>query len=106
GVIEAEFMKQHHIAHRRICARVCKEVARWGDEKYFGSLPVEGWLNFNAGDGFYVFREEINAGFYCMRFEAEVVAFHIASSDRAGDPADIKPQQIEKLPAHHGDFSL
>ena len=84
GIIEAEFVEEHHIPHAGEGAGVSEEIARRGYKEYLRALPVErSGLSLMPVMVSMSSTIALDAVHDRMGFEAEVVALHIAVGHRA-----------------------
>ena len=106
GVVQAELLEQHEVAHAGVRARIGEQVARRRHEEDLGALPVEGRLDPLARDRLDVVEHVLQVADDGVRLKAQVVALHVAVRDRTGDPFDVQAQQVQQLAADDGDLRL
>jgi hypothetical protein len=106
GVVQADLVKEHHVAHAGIRPRVGEVIARRRDEKDIGAFFVEGELHANAGPVLDIVRHEFEHVLDAAGLDAEVVSRSETVRYRFHDPVDVAADEIQELPSHHRDLRL
>ena len=97
--VQADLVKERHIAEQRVVMRRGKIVGRRHHEKHFSSLAVDGKIDPDAGDILEFVGGKLQAVFEGVRLDAEMVADAETVGRRLDHPIDVAADQVQQFAA-------
>ena len=106
GVVEADLVEEHQVAHAGIGPGIGEVVAGGRDEQDLRALLVDGSFTCTPVRSSMSSTMNSSMSLTPRGLDAQVVSRPEAVRHRLRDPVDVAADEVEELPAHHGDLRL